>query len=197
METLGNQLSLEEHLLQKNPALRAWLIPENGLWAGFNSFFSLFLFVFWTIHLEYDLVTWVLLVDLYSVGILIAIRKSSYRSMIQQSNDNQQITFIRSGIAWKRITDALIGLAIISSIFVFMFSNALPTYPEFVFIIYKPTLIIQAFIFPMIPALSNIKSLSILKSKIHIAYDGEKIINVNLDLHPLDYQKADEILSTQ
>jgi hypothetical protein len=193
METTGEQLTIEEDLLQKSSALCNWLSMENEFSAGFSIIFALFLFILWTLNFKIDLLSWVLLVDLYSIGILVALRKSGYQSFLQESNGTHQITFRRSGIAWKRISDSLLGLALISSIFVYMFSNALPNNPEFASFIYILALILLTLIVPVIPALSKIKSLSILKSKVSIVYDGTKIIEVISDPHPLDFRISEDI----
>ena len=179
---------LEELILQQSPALRNWLYSKSELWSGFSSMFALFLFVIWTVRFTFDLNTWVFLVDLYNLGILAAIRKSNYRISIQESNGKQRIAFMKSGIDWKRITDSVIGLAIVSSICVYIFSNALPANPEFVSFIYILTLIIHVLIIPVVPALSRIDSLPILKSKVTILYDDGEIINITPEIHPLDYQ---------
>jgi hypothetical protein len=197
METTTEKETLEEAILLRRPELRTWLTSYNDLWAGFSSMFALFLFVIWSVRLDLMLVSWVILVDLYAVGIFAALRKPSYRSQIQETNDNQYITFIKSGVTWKRITDSLIGLALISSIFVYLLSNALPNNPEFVSHIYTITLIIHSLIVPVIPALSKINLLPILKSKIKFEYDGNTVTEVSLELHPLDLAAPDEINCTK
>lgn len=196
METMVETPELEELILQQSPALNNWLYSKSELWAGFSSIFALFLFVIWTVRFTFNLNTWVLLLDLYILGILVAIWKSNYRTSIQELNGKQRITFIKSGIAWKRITDSVIGLAIISSVFIYMFSNALPANPEFVSFIYTLTLIIHVLIIPVVPALSRINSLTILKSKIIILYTDGEIISIKPEIHPLDLQiSVDDLLA--
>lgn len=195
METNKEQITLEEHVLQQFPELGNWLTSENELWSGFSSIFALLLFIIWTVRFELDFAQWVFIVDLYAMGILVALRKSNYHSNVEKNSDYQYITFTRSGIAWKRINDSLVGLAIISSIFTYMFSNALPNNPEFVSIINIVVITIHVITNPIIPTLSKIKFLPILKSKIHISFDGDSIKDVSLSIHPLGIQITDEILS--
>ena len=197
MGTIVEKQELEEFLLQQSTALRNWLHSKSELWAEFSSIFALFLFVIWTVRFEFDLVTWVFLFDLYTLGLLVAIRKSNYRTSLQESNGKQRITFIKPGIAWKRITDSVVGLAIISSALVYMFSNALPTNPEFVSLIYTLTLIIHVLIIPVVPALSRINSIPILKSKITVLYTDGEIISITPEIHPLDLQISVDDLITE
>ena len=188
MGTIVEKQELEELLLQQSTTLSNWLHSKSELWAEFSSIFALFLFVIWSVRFVFDLVAWVFLVDLYTLGILVAIRKSNYHTSFQESNGKQRITFMKPGIAWKRITDSVVGLAIISSAFVYMFSNALPTNPEFVSLIYTLTLIIHVLIIPVVPVLSRINSLPILKSKITVLYTNVEIISITPEIHPLDIQ---------
>ena len=52
-------------------------------------------------------------------------------------------------------------------------------------------------IVPIIPSLSKIKILPIMKSKITISYDGEKLRAEEWELHPLDLPLKKEILTKE
>jgi hypothetical protein len=197
MESTIDTRILEENILQQNPVLRNWLTSESEIWTGYTTIFALFLFILWSVRLEFGLLTWVFIIDLYCIGILTAVRNSDYHTISKEENGNHKITFIKSAIAWRRITDILIGLAIISTAFVYMFINTLPNNLEFVSFIYSITLILHVLIFPIIPALAKIQLLAILKSRINIVFDNIRIISVIPEIHPLDNQMPIDDLITE
>ncbi len=177
-----------ESLEAKSEIGTLFFAPKDWPWNIIAAVLAIVIFVVWTSRSGLDPFVSTFAVCAYAVLALISTRFKYHTITMDRSSDYVILSFRRSGVSWKYLLYAILGAAIpiLLPWFVLntsVLNSSLPAESMMIF-----GMVVYMVIVPIIPALSCIPRLAILKTTLSLSYDftEQQVANLQMNVNPLD-----------
>lgn len=193
-EDAENAESLEE----KSQIGTLFFAPKDWPWSVIAAVLAIVIFVVWTSRSGLDPLVSTLAVCTYAVVALISTRFKYNTITMDRSSDYVILNLRRSGVSWKYLLYAILGAAIPILLPWFVVNSSVldSSLPAESLMILG--MVVYIVIVPIIPTLSCIPGLPILKTSLSLSCDlaEQQIADLQMNVNPLDgywYDNRDDI----
>ena len=193
-EDAENAESLEE----KSQVGSIFFVPKDWPWNVIAAVLAIVIFVVWTSRSGLDPFASTLVVCTYTVLALLSTRFKYNTITMDRSSDYVILNLRRSGVSWKYLLYAILGAAIPILLPWFVVNtsvldSSLPAESLMIF-----GMVVYIVIVPIVPTLSCISGLPVLKTTLSLSYDltEQQIADLQMNVNPLDgywYDNRDNI----
>ncbi len=146
------------------------------------------LFILWVLRSGFSLDVILVLCIVYSLSVFVMIHIDAKRVTIKENEDNLILTFEKSGVSWRSVFDALMGLGIIFILLYFVTFTGGSSNPELAEYVAMIAILFQVIVVPISHVLSYLSRFRILRTSLVVGIDPtmSKILDIELHANPLD-----------
>ncbi len=161
---------------------------DESFWPYMAVLLAVVIFSMWALRSALDITASAIIVVFYAIACLMSIRLKMQDISLNTAKDSINFMFIRSGISWKTIVQALIGAAIPLLLPWFVLTSIILGSKDLADIVMLVGMIIYIGLVPIAPALASISRVNVLKTKVVADFDTSTstLLNLEIDVNPLD-----------
>lgn len=163
------------------------MFEKNRLMVGVGVILSATLFAVWTFRAGLQWTTSIIVILMHILACVI-VSLNDYREYWLV--DKNQIHIRKTGVSWKLVTDALIGLGLAFFFIWFVLSSNEANSVFLSEIVMQLAMVCTTLVMPIIPLLGMIRRLDIFKTEIIFSLDEQKEedVTVKASIHPFDIE---------
>ncbi|MDF1538969.1 MAG: hypothetical protein P1Q69_08700 [Candidatus Thorarchaeota archaeon] len=189
MSGQGEAPEANEVLIDGKQSMGNRFFDQNeSYWPYMAALLAIVIFSMWALRSAFGPMTSTVIIIFYAIVCLLSTRFRMQNISLDNVQDSVNFIFIRSGVSWKTIVQALLGAALPLLLPWFVLTSSISDSTVLADLVMLIGMVIYIGLVPLAPALASISRIDILKTKVVADFDTttSTFLNFEIDVNPLD-----------